>query len=189
MSFLPLAFNMPIVFFPAHIAFLELVIDPACSLVFEAEPEEKNIMSRPPRNLKTPLFNRRAALISFFQGAAALAASFGVLVLALKMGLSEEAARTLTFATIIFTNLMLIVSNLSWTRNFFQILCNGNKMLYWVAGGTLLTLFFVLAVPDLREIFHFAPIGWQGILFAFLAAALSILWFELAKTSKILFKK
>ncbi len=187
MSFLPLAFNMPIVFFPAHIAFLELVIDPACSLVFEAEPEEKNIMNRPPRNLKKPLFNRRATLISFFQGLAVLAVSFGVLAISLRAGLNEKEARTLTFATIVFANLMLIICNLSWSKNFFQILCNGNKMLYWVAGGTLLTLFLVLAVPGLREVFHFAPIGWQGTLLAFLAAALSISWFELAKTSKILF--
>jgi Ca2+-transporting ATPase len=189
MSFLPLTFNMPIVFFPAHIAFLELVIDPACSLVFEAESEEKNIMNRPPRNLKKPLFSRRAALISFFQGLAVLLASFAVLAISLRTGSNEEEARTLAFATIVFANLMLIICNLSWSKNFFQILCNGNKMLHWVIGGTLLTLFFVLTVPWLMDLFHFAPIGWQGISVAFLASALSISWFELAKAGNLLFKK
>ncbi|MFA5743105.1 MAG: cation-translocating P-type ATPase [Candidatus Paceibacterota bacterium] len=189
MSFLPLAFNMPIVFYPAHIAFLELVIDPACSLVFEAEPEDKNIMSRPPRNLKKSLFNKRAVIISFFQGLIVLVVSFAVLAISLKAGLNDAEARTLAFATIVFANLMLIVCNLSWSNNFFQILCNGNKMLYWVIGGTLFTLSFVLTVPWLMDLFHFAPIGWQGIVIAFLASALSISWFELVKVSNILFKK
>lgn len=185
-SFLPLVFNMPIIFFPAHIAFLELIIDPACSLVFEAEPEEKNIMNRPPRDLKKPLFDRRAIMISGLQGLAVLAASFGVLIGSLCLGRSEAEARTLTFTAIVFANLMLITTNLSWSKNFFQILCNGNRMLYWILGGTLATLIFILTVPVLREVFHFAPIAWVGLLAAFLAGVLSILWFEIAKAADFL---
>jgi Ca2+-transporting ATPase len=180
-SFLPLAFNMPIIFFPAHIAFLELIIDPACSLVFEAEPEERGIMNRPPRSLKKPLFDQKAVMISALQGVAVLAASFGVLVGALYAGRSEAEIRTLTFATIVFANLMLITTNLSWSKNFFRILSNGNRMLQLILVGTLTTLSLILTVPALRSLFHFAPIGWLGVMTAFLAGFLSIFWFELAK--------
>jgi Ca2+-transporting ATPase len=180
-SFLPLIFDMPIIFFPAHIAFLELVIDPACSLVFEAEPEEKDIMNRPPRDLKKPLFDRRAVMISALQGIAVLIVSFGVLAGSLYIGLSEAEARTITFATVVFANLMLITTNLSWSRDFFHILLNGNKMLRGILFGTLAMLALILSVPALIEVFHFAPIGWQGASAALLAGVLSIIWFEIGK--------
>jgi Cation transport ATPase len=68
MSVLPIFFGLPIVLFPAHIAFLELIIDPACSLVFESKKEEENIMEKPPRNIKEPMFTRRTVWLNLAQG-------------------------------------------------------------------------------------------------------------------------
>jgi len=86
---------------PAHIAFLELIIDPACSTVFEACPEEKNIMKRPPRNLKESLFNKKTLIFSLLQGFSILAVVFAVFVFALRLNKGEFEARTLSFATLV----------------------------------------------------------------------------------------
>ena len=112
MSFLPVVLGLPVVLLPAHIAFLELIIDPACSTVFESVAEGKNIMNRPPRNLREPLFNRKALWVSLAQGFSILVAVFVVYALSLRSGKSEEEARTLTFVTLVFSNMMLILTNL-----------------------------------------------------------------------------
>ena len=90
---------------PAHIAFLELIIDPACSTVFESDPEEKNIMKRPPRNLGEPLFNKKAFILSLMQGMSILMAVFLVFIIALYLKKGELESRTLAFATLVFGDL------------------------------------------------------------------------------------
>lgn len=181
MSFFPVAMGMPVMFFPAHIAFLELIIDPACSLVFENEPECKDVMKRPPRKLKEPLFNRRVAVISFLQGLAVLIAVFVLFYWVLSVGRSESEARAITFCAIVFGNIMLIISNLSWSKAGWQTLANGNKALYWMLGLVSAVLAMVLTVPFLRQLFHFAPIGLADVGLAFLAVFAGILWFEIFK--------
>jgi Ca2+-transporting ATPase len=180
-SFIPVIFNLPIVFFPAHIAFLELIIDPSCSIVFESEPAEKNVMSRPPRDLKKPLFGKKSTVISLLQGLSVLIAVFGVYLLSLNSGRGEEATRTLTFAAIVFANLALIITNLSWSRNALQILGNNNKALLWVLAGTLSFMSLVIFVPFLREIFHLGAVSPADILVPLGAAILSVFWFEMYK--------
>lgn len=180
-SFLPVALGMSVVFFPAHIAFLELIIDPACSLVFENEPESKNIMSRPPRKLNEPLFNRQTALISFFQGLGVLAAVFFLFQYLLGAGRNPDEVRAITFCAVVFANVLLIISNLSWSKTGWGVLANGNKILYWMLGLVAITLTLSLSVPLLRQVFHFAPIGANDVMLAFATAAISLLWFELFK--------
>ncbi|MCL4419210.1 cation-translocating P-type ATPase [Patescibacteria group bacterium] len=178
MSVLPVLFNLPVILFPAHIAFLELVIDPACSVVFESEKEEHNIMKRPPRNLKHPLFNRRSFVLSLLQGLSILTVVFIIYLLSLHNGLGEKEARTLSFITIVFGNLMLIVTNLSHTEHIIQILKSKNKSLFWVLGGTFSFLLLVLYIPFLRDLFHFAPIRISSLFMGFSVALTSIVWFE-----------
>jgi len=185
MSFLPVVMNLPVVFFPAHIAFLELVIDPACSLVFEAEPEEENVMSRPPRNLKESLFGRGSFMMSALQGLSVLIMSFWVFFYAMESGKGDEHARTLTFIAMVLANLMLIISNLSWSKNIFQILNNGNKVLLWILAGTLSTLTAILSIPVLRNVFHFSPISWTEAFIALAAGIVSVAWLEIFKFIKI----
>jgi Ca2+-transporting ATPase len=180
-SFLPVAFGMPVVFSPAHIAFLELIIDPACSLVFEAEPEDKNVMARPPRKLSEPLFNRGAFIISMLQGLGVLAAVFALFYYVLSTGRSEEEARAVAFTAIVFSNVMLIITNLSWSRVGVSILRDGNKALYWMLAAVSITLAAVLFVPFLRQVFHFAPISLADIALSFAVAFASLLWFEIFK--------
>ncbi|NMB84126.1 cation-translocating P-type ATPase [Candidatus Roizmanbacteria bacterium] len=177
-SLLPIVFNLPVVLLPAHIAFLELIIDPACSVVFESEKEEYSLMHRPPRNLYEPLFDKKAMIVSFVQGVSILVMTFLVFISALYMKKGEGEARTLTFATLVFANLGLIVTNLSWTENFIKILQNKNKALLWVLTGTALSLILIISVPFLKNIFHFTNLHPEDLLVTFTVGLISILWFE-----------
>ncbi len=178
MSFLPVLFQMPIVLLPAHIAFLELIIDPACSTVFESVGEEKGIMKRPPRNLRESLFNKKSFFVSLLQGLSILAVVFFVYVLALHLQKGELESRTLSFTTLVFANMMLIVTNLSWSKNIFEIMRMRNQALLWVVSGTFVALMAVLYVPFLRNLFHFAILTIDDVGVTFTAGVLSLLWFE-----------
>ncbi|MCX5707884.1 MAG: cation-translocating P-type ATPase [Candidatus Omnitrophica bacterium] len=181
MSFLPVLFNMPIALLPAHIAFLELIIDPACSTVFEACPEEKNIMKRPPRNLRESLFNKKAFLFSLLQGLSILAVVFAVFVLALRFNKGELEARTLAFATLVFANIMVIMTNLSWSRNLAGIIKAKNTALVGVVSAALVALGLVIYVPALRSLFHFEILSAEDVLITFVSGIASLGWFEAVK--------
>jgi Ca2+-transporting ATPase len=181
MSLIPVLFKWPLVLLPVHIVFLELIIDPACSVVFEAEPEEADVMTRPPRRPDAPLFGSRTVGISVLQGLSVLIMLLGVHVVSLKQGRSEEEARALTFTTLIIANLGLIFANRSWSRLILDTLRSPNAALWWVTGGALLFLGLVLSVPFLRELFGFSLLHASDILLCLAAGAVSILWFELLK--------
>ena len=185
MSLLPILFNLPIVLLPAHIAFLELIIDPACSIVFESEKEESNVMNRPPRNLKQPLFNRRVFVLSLLQGLSLLTVVFIVFLLALHYGLGEKEARTLSFVTIVFGNLLLIITNLSHRTHFLAILKGKNKSLFWVLGGTFVSLLLILYLPFLRNLFHFSLLHFKDLSLGLAVALVSLVWFEGFKIIKM----
>ncbi len=178
MSLLPVLFKMPLVLLPAHIAFLELIIDPACSTVFEADPEEKNIMKRPPRNLSESLFNKKSLILSTLQGLSILAVVFVIYLFALYLGKGDGEARTLSFATLVFANLMLIATNLSWHQNLFVTIRAGNKALWYVLSAALAALLFILYLPFLRDIFHFSILHANDLLIALTGGIISLLWFE-----------
>lgn len=181
LSVLPVLFNLPVIFFPAHIAFLELIIDPACSTVYESEKEEDGIMNRPPRNLKTRLFNNSSILLSLVQGFSVLIIVFLVYLFALNRNLGEDEARALSFTTLVLCNLALIITNLSKTENVFKILRHGNKALYSLLAGTVFFLTLLLTVPFIRNLFHFAPLHFNDIIAGIIGAIACLVWFELMK--------
>ncbi|MBU4140047.1 MAG: cation transporting ATPase C-terminal domain-containing protein, partial [Euryarchaeota archaeon] len=159
---------------------LELIIDPACSVVFEAEPEEKNIMQRPSRDLKDKLFGRKSMVASLLQGMSVLIVVIAVFLLALYLGKGETQARTLTFATLVIANIALIAANLSWEQDIIKTI-KENRALWLVAGGALLSLSIVLYVPFLRDLFHFSILHPDDILIAGIAGILSVIWFKQRK--------
>jgi Ca2+-transporting ATPase len=182
MSLLHVLFQWPLVLFPVHIVFLELIIDPACSIVFEAEPEETNIMNRPPRNPQEPLFGRRTVVLSLLQGLSVLGILLVVFSIALFRGQGEADARTLTFTTLIVANLALIFTNRSWSRSIRSTLRSANSALRWVFGGALVFLGLVLYIPFLRTLFHFSFLHPTDLLICLGAGGVSILWFEWLKS-------
>jgi Ca2+-transporting ATPase len=181
MVLIPVLMKWPLVLLPVHILFLELIIDPACSIVFEAEPEESGIMDRPPRHQKENLFGQKAVLISALQGLSVMAIVFGVFYFAMVNNRGEDEARALSFTTLIVANLALILTNRSWSRTVIQTLRTPNAALWWVLSGATGFLALVLCVPFLRGIFKFAELGPADLLICFAAGMLSIAWFEALK--------
>ena len=177
LSLLPLL-RLPFVLEPMHIAFLELIIDPACTLVFEAEEEEADVMRRPPRSAGERLFSSRMVGLSLLQGAGVLAILVSIFAIALRRGQSEADARTLTFTTLVIANLSLILTNRSWSRGAGSIVRSPNAAMWWVMGGTLTFLALALSVPFLRGLFHFSVLHPDDLLLCLTAGVFSVAWFE-----------
>lgn len=158
MALLPLLTGWPLVLFPLHIAFLELIIDPACSIAFEAEREEPDLMRRPPRSPVVRLFSSEMLLRSLLQGALALLTVTGVYVLAVQRGLPVEDVRSLSFFTLVLANLVLILANRSFRGNPFDFLAGGNPVLLGIHGLAGVVLVLSVAWPPARSLFGFGPI-------------------------------
>ncbi|MDO8950674.1 MAG: cation-translocating P-type ATPase [Actinomycetota bacterium] len=188
MSLLPVlvprlfGYETPLVLMPVHIAFLELIIDPACSVVFEAEEEELDTMSRPPRPINEPLFGKRMVGISLAQGAAVLVVVCTVFLVSLGMSHNPEVhdayVRTLTFTTLVLANIGLILANLSWSKSIIGVLKEGNRALWWVIASAIAFLAIAIYVPPIRSMFQFAPLDLIDIGIALAATAVGVAWFE-----------
>ncbi|HET6558379.1 MAG TPA: cation-translocating P-type ATPase, partial [Prolixibacteraceae bacterium] len=173
--------DLPLMLWPVHIVFLELIIDPACSIIFEAEKEEKDVMSRPPKDIHEPFFGAQKIWLSCSQGIGILVIVFAVYYFGLKMGYSEQEDRALAFTTLIAANIAVILSNRSWTRNIFQILATSNRTVKWVVGGASLFLILILNVPFLLDLFLFEKIDLAEALVCIALGFSSIIWFEIYK--------
>ena len=181
LSLLPVFFpGWPLLLLPVHIVFLELVIDPSCSLVFEAEEAEADIMRRPPRDPNERLFSLKSIGLALVQGGTALIACLAVYLLA-RPGHGDDAARALTFTTLVVSFLAIILANRSWSQTILGSLGNPNAALWWVVGGASGFLALVLTWPITQHLFHFAPLHGRDLLFACLAGFGSVLWFEVFK--------
>ena len=181
LSLIPVLFKWPLILLPVHIVFMELIIDPACSIVFEAEAEEKDIMRRPPRGLKEPLFGRRTVLLSMLQGLSVLAIALTVFAISRSLGHGENEARALTFTTLVVANLALIFTNRSWSRTIVHTLRSPNVALWWSALGTIAFLGLVLYVPFLKVFFRFSTLHANDLAICLAAGAVSVGWFEALK--------
>lgn len=182
LSLIPvLTAHLPLILWPVHIVFLELIIDPACSIIFEAEKEEKNVMTRPPRNSGEKFFGIRKIIISSLQGVSVMIMTLIVYFTGLNIGFSEDGVRTLSFITLITSNIAIILSNRSWSENIFTILKTPNKTVKWVAGGAIIFLTLILTIPFLRDLFQFEQIGILPIFISIIMGLLSITGFEIYK--------
>jgi Ca2+-transporting ATPase len=185
LSLVPVLFaDLPLILWPVHIVFLELIIDPACTMIFEAEKEEKTVMSRPPKDINEPFFGAKKILLSCTQGIGILIICLLVYFIGLKMGYTEKSVRTLTFVTLIVSNIAVIISNRSWTSGFFRILSTPNKAVTWIVGGAIIFLVLILNIPFLLDLFLFEKIGYLEFLVCTVAGLFSITWFEIYKKVK-----
>lgn len=184
LSLIPMLMGWPIILAPVHIVFLEMIINPACSIAFEAEPAESNIMQRPPRDPHESLFGKSVLLISLTQGMVVMLAAFSVMIYAMSISDSPDTIRTLTFSTVVVANLALILVNRSWKHSFLNTLKRKNTASWWVIGGAFSFLVLALTLPFMQQIFHFSPISLHQFLICFLAATGGVVWFELYKLLK-----
>ena len=186
LSLCAVLFRWPMILEPMHVAFLELIIDPACSIVFESEAEETDVMQRPPRSSTEPLFTRQMVIMSLLQGLGVLAILLAIFTGALYGGQGEADARALTFTSLVIANLALIITNRSWSRTIFGILRIPNPAMWWIAGSALVFLVLVLYVPFLRALFHFSTLHLNDLALCIGAGTMSIVWFE---TLKVLYRQ
>jgi P-type Ca2+ transporter type 2C len=131
LTLFPLAFGLPLILTPIHIAFLEMVVDPACSVVFEAEREESNVMNRPPRNALSSLLPGRRVVWACLQGLFSLGVLVGLLLSAVHAGASEPDVRALVFTSLILVNLSLILVNRSYSASIWRTLSHRNRS-FWI---------------------------------------------------------
>lgn len=158
LALLPLLAGLPLIFGPIHIAFLEMVIDPVCSMVFEAEKEEADIMRRPPRAVGSKLFSTSLVTWSLLQGLTAFLVLAALYVFTLRNGVPEADARALTFVSLVLVDLGLVLVNRSFGSSLRDLMGQRNGALVWVSAVTALVLTLVLALPWGRELFHFGPL-------------------------------
>jgi P-type Ca2+ transporter type 2C len=181
LALLPLLLGLPIIFSPIHIAFLELVIDPVCSLVFEAEKEEENVMGRPPRSPTEPLLP--LALIGWgaLQGALVFAMAGVMFVFALRNGMPDDEVRALTFVALVLGIFCLILVNRSFSSSLKLALVRPNVTLVSILLAVFAILSSCLTVPALRELFRFGVLHLDDLAVTMGAAVLILVALELLK--------
>jgi Ca2+-transporting ATPase len=183
LSIAPLLFGWPLVLMPVHILFLQLIIDPACSLVFEAEPIEGDALRARPRSPKARLFDGEVLVRGLGQGMGLLAILVVLYALVRHQGETDEVARGITFTVLVLSNLALIGANRIWDRGRTGARpSEGNPYFAWVFGATLVALAAVLGIPAIRQLFGFGLPGPLMLLAAAALAAMNLLWFMRVNT-------
>ena len=177
MSLVPVALGWPLALLPVHIVFLELVIDPACSIVFESEPESPEIMDRPPRDPRRPLLSRARIVRALAQGLGILAACLAVYAFELARG-GERDARALSFATLILGNLGLILAQRSWSGGLTAALRRRNAAFWWIGAGATALLAATLWIPALRDLFRFSPLHGDDLALLVGTSLGCVVWLE-----------
>ncbi len=181
MVFLPLAFGWPLVLFPVHVVFLEFIIDPACSIVFEADAGDSDAMTQPPRDPAQPLFNARTVGVSLLSGVAVLISVCLAYGWVLAHGRSDGEARALAFAAIVFGNLALIILHRTGGKSFMAAFTQPNPAMWWIVSATLVALAVSLYVVPVAGIFRFDPLAAQDLLIALIAGIAGVIGIEVIK--------
>ncbi|HEY0848090.1 MAG TPA: cation-translocating P-type ATPase [Noviherbaspirillum sp.] len=180
MVLLSVLLGTPYAFAPVHIVFLEMIINPACALVFEPEPEHRDLMKIPPRTSAEALFGTRDIVLAVLLGTGIFAAAAAVFLANLdRLGAGQ--ARALGFATVVLGNLALIVSSRSLHIGFLSLLRIPNRAQWWILSTGCLALAAVAGTPALRAIFHFSEVNAAAWLSIPVAVAAMVVWFESIK--------
>lgn len=188
LALLPVLFGWPPIFFPMHIAFLQLIIDPACSISFENEPPEDNLMNRPPRNPKLPLIDKKTLIFALMQGVGILLITLITYYFSLNV-MAEPQARAFTFVCLVIANIVLIFSNRTEQHSLFGSHILNNKILVWITICTLVFLGLSIYVPFFAKLFQFAPLSARYLLLSIGIGISSALWYEMLKLMHNLCRK
>ncbi|MDK2898829.1 MAG: P-type Ca2+ transporter type [Patescibacteria group bacterium] len=173
LSLLPVIFKWPLVLTPIHIVFLELVIDPSCTIIFENEKASSDIMKRQPRGLNSSIFNRKMVISSLMQGlmmAVFVVFSFGLL---LDIGWENDKARGMTFLILIIANILLVLS-ISGKQALANIIHHENIAMLAILSITSISLLIVFNLPMLRDLFQFGQLSLTEVLVGVLVGAISV---------------
>ncbi len=180
LALLPVLFGWPALLYPMHIALLELIIDPACSVAFENEPAEPDVMRRPPRDAQAPLFAGTTLWLALVQGLGVLVVVIGAYAWA-GPTMPEPQARAFTFATLVIGNLALILSNRSGIRPIWATMRTPNRTMWTVIGLAAVLLLLALYLPWATTVLRFARLSTDTLALACLLGLSSALWIEAIK--------
>ena len=184
--FIPLILGWiyPNIFSPLHIIFLELIMGPTCSIIYENEPMEKNTMQQKPRALSSTFFNIKELATSIVQG---LFITIGTLLAyqyALYMSHDESTTRTIVFTTLISSNIFLTLSNRSFYYSIFTTLFYKNNLIPIVIGITILITALTIYIKPISTFFEFSALGINQILISISIGFVFVIWYELVKIYK-----
>lgn len=179
-----LGWVFPYIFTPVHVIFLELIMGPTCSIVYENEPMEKNTMQQKPRKITETFLNIRELSISIIQGLVITAGILFIYQYAVLSDNDEESTRAMVFTTLILANMFLSLVNRSVVYSVFDSFKNKNKLFPLITGATLLMLVSILYIPVVARFFKVDGLTVQEFILSLVTAMISVLWFEIYKWSK-----
>jgi Ca2+-transporting ATPase len=180
-ALLPLPFGLPILMGPVHIAFLEMVIDPVCSLVFEAEDEEDDVMRRPPRDPEEPLFSRTLIGWGILQGSLALAFIVAILVISIKRGMPEDEIRAAVFFSLVASIVGLVFVNRSFSKSLASAFHRPSPVLAFIILAVAALLSLTLVWPSARDLFRFGPLHVDDLMLTLGGGAVLVMLLEALK--------
>lgn len=179
-----LGWIFPHIFTPVHVIFLELVMGPTCSIVYESEPMEKNTMNQPPRAMSKTFLSWRELGISIVQGVMIAIGILFVYQYTVQSGGNEEKTRAMVFSTMIFGNILLSFANRSFFYSIFESFKNRNPLLIGISVLVLTLLFVILYVTPVSLFFKVTALNINELGISLLIATVSVLWFEIYKLVK-----
>ena len=179
-----LGWAFPQIFTPVHVIFLELVMGPTCSIVYENEPLEKDSMKRKPRPMTETFLNWKELSTSIIQGIIITLGLLFVYQYTYQLGGNEEKTRAMVFTTLIFSNVWLSLTNRSFYYSLWSSFRNKNNLMVYVTVLTLVILFAILYIQPISLFFKVTSLNLNELGIAMLVAMLSVLWFEVYKWIK-----
>ena len=182
-----LAWKFTGIFSPVHVIFLELIMGPTCSIIYENEPMEKGTMQRPPRKMGTTFLSVKQLLVSIFQGILITAGCLGIGYYYMIQGQNEIAVRTFIFITLLFSNVLLTLINRSFQHSIITTISYKNRLVPLITGITLLLIGALLYVPFVCNLFQLTPLPLSSIAICVVVALACTLWMEAWKILKLQF--
>ena len=181
--FIPLAFGWiyPNIFSPIHVIFFELIMGPTCSIIYENEPAEPNILLHPPRKKSSNIFTFSEVGVSVLQGVIITIGCLGIYQWSIYQEWTEQVTRTLVFTTLISSNVLLTLENRSFTYSIFHTLFYTNRLLIYIIGATISITAIILYVPIISNFFTLEAISPFQLSICLLIASISVLWMEIPK--------
>jgi Ca2+-transporting ATPase len=173
--------DLPIFLMPIHIVFLELIIDPICSVAFELEQEEKGIMTRPPRAKNKSFFGKRKISMSLLKGFVLLLAVCLIYFFCLRQGLSHSETRAVSFLTLVLGNLFLILTSLSDSRVFLSVFKEKNYAAWIILIVSIVLSAIIYLQPEMKRLFDFEVPEIHHFISSIIAAFTALIIFELIK--------
>jgi Ca2+-transporting ATPase len=180
---LPLALGWayPAVFTPVHVIFLELIMGPTCSIIYENEPIEANLMQQKPRPFTNTFLSWKELQLSILQGLIITAGTLGVYQFAVSKGYDEEQTRTMVFTTLIVANIFLSLVNRSFYYSLFTTFRYKNYLLILIIFITIVMLAMMLSVPGIISFFKFEKLLSRQLLVCISVGFISVIWIEVYK--------